>query len=77
MFAKEYFLLLIIGAAIAFPAGWLILQRWLENYVKQTNIAAWIYLLILCVLALVIVLCVGRQVYKSSIENPAEVVKSE
>jgi hypothetical protein len=25
----------------------------------------------------VIVLCVGWQVYKSSIENPAEVVKSE
>jgi hypothetical protein len=77
MFAKEYFLLLFIGAAIAFPAGYLIMQRWLEQYVKQTSIPAWIYFSIMCVLALVIVLCVGWQVYKSSIENPAEVVKSE
>ena len=77
MFAKEYSLLLIIGAAIAFPAGYLIMQRWLEHYVKQTSIPAWIYLSIICVLALVIVLCVGWQVYKASIENPAEVVKSE
>jgi ABC-type antimicrobial peptide transport system permease subunit len=77
MFAKEYFLLLVIGAAIAFPAGYLIMQRWLEQYVKQTSIPAWIYLSIICVLALVLVLCVGWQVYKASVENPAEVVKSE
>ena len=77
MFAKEYFLLLFIGAAIAFPAGHLIMQRWLENYMIRTNIPAWIYLAIVCALVLVIVVCVGWQVYKSSVENPAEVVKSE
>ena len=77
MFAKEYTLLLFAGAAIAFPAGFLIMQRWLEQYVKQTNIPAWIYLSILCAMALVIVLCVGWQVYKTSVENPAEVIKSE
>ena len=77
MFAKEYFLLLIIGAVIAFTTGYFIMQRWLENYVVRTNIPAWIYLSIIFVMALVIVLCVGWQVYKSSIENPAEVIKSE
>jgi len=53
------------------------MRRWLEQYVKQTSIPAWVYLSILCVLALVIVLCVGWQVYKTSVENPAEMVKSE
>ena len=77
IFAKEYFLLLVIGAAIAFSAGYLIMQRWLENYVMQTSIPAWIYLSIIFVMASIIVLCIGWQVYKSSIENPAEVVKSE
>ena len=37
----------------------------------------WIRYEIICALALVIVLCVGWQVFKSSIENPAEVMKSE
>ena len=77
MFAKEYSLLLIIGAAIAFSTGYYIMQRWLENYVKRASISLWIYLAILVVMALVIVLCVGWQVYKASVENPAEVVKSE
>jgi len=77
MFAKEYILLLFIGAMIAFTTGYFIMQRWLEQYVKQTSISAWIYLSIVFVLALVIVLCVGWQVWRASIENPAEVVKGE
>ena len=77
MFAKEYFLLLFIGAVIAFTTGYFIMQRWLENYVKQTSIPAWIYVAIVLALALVIVLCVGWQVYRASVENPADVVKSE
>ena len=77
IFTKEYFLLLIIGAAIAFPAGYFIMQPWLEQYMKQTTIPVWIYLSILFAMALIIVLCVGWRVYKVSIENPAEVVKTE
>ena len=77
MFAKEYFLLLMTGAAIAFTAGYFIMQRWLENYVRQTTIPLWIYLSILCAMALTIVFCVGWQVYRVSVESPAEVIKSE
>ena len=77
IFAKEYFLLLLIGAIFAFSAGYFIMQRWLEHYVNHTDITAWVYLSILFVLALVIVFCVGWQVYKASVINPAEVVKGE
>ena len=77
IFTKEYAMLLAIGSAIAFTTGYFIMNRWLDHYVKQTSIPAWIYLSITCAMALVIVVCVGWQVYKASIENPAEVVKSE
>jgi ABC-type antimicrobial peptide transport system permease subunit len=74
MFAKEYALLFIIGTIIAFTIGYCIMQRWLENYIKQTSIPLWIYTLIICTLVSVIVLCVGWRVYRSSIENPADVI---
>jgi cell division protein FtsX len=77
IFTKEYFLLLFIGAVIAFTAGYFIMQRWLENYVKQTSIPAWVYLSILIAMALVIVACVGWRVYRASVENPAKVMKME
>ena len=77
IFSKEYFLLLLVGAAIAFPPGFFIMQSWLEKYIKQTSIPAWLFLSILVVMALVIVLCVGWRVYKAGVENPAKVVNSE
>ncbi|GHT49100.1 ABC transporter permease [Bacteroidia bacterium] len=77
MYFKTYFSLLIIGAVIAFPIGYYIMRQWLEQYVKQTSISAWIYLAIIFVMAFVIILCVGWRVYKASVENPAEVLKTE
>ncbi|GHT62183.1 ABC transporter permease [Bacteroidia bacterium] len=77
IFFKENFFLLLIGSAIAFAGGYYVMQLWLEQYVLQTSIPVWIYLSIVFVMALVIVLCVGWRVWKASVENPAEVVKTE
>ena len=75
IFTKEYAVLLLVGAIIAFPTGYLIMQRWLEQYVKQTSSPAWLYVSILGALAIIIALCVGWRVYKSSIENPVESIR--
>jgi ABC-type antimicrobial peptide transport system permease subunit len=75
-FFKEYLFLLIIGAVIAFPLGYYAMRRWLEEYVVQTPISAWVYAVILLMLILSIILCVGWKVYKTSTENPAEVIKN-
>jgi ABC-type antimicrobial peptide transport system permease subunit len=69
IFFKEHLTLLAVGALIAFPLGYIIMKRWLENYVIQTEISTWIYLSILLALMLIIVLCVGGRVYKTSREN--------
>jgi ABC-type antimicrobial peptide transport system permease subunit len=77
MYFKTYFSLLIIGAVIAFPIGYYIMKQWIEKYVKQTDMSAWIYLLILFVMAFVIILCVGWRVYKASVENPANCLNQD
>jgi hypothetical protein len=70
IFFKEYLTLLAVGALIAFPAGYVIMKRWLEQYVIQTEMSAWVYLSILLALIMVIVMCVGGRVYRTSRENP-------
>jgi heme/copper-type cytochrome/quinol oxidase subunit 2 len=70
IFFKEYLTLLAIGALIAFSTGYIIMKRWLEHYVIQTEISSWVYLSILLTLIMVIVMCVGGRVYKASRENP-------
>ncbi len=77
IFFKEYSVLLAIAALVAFPAGYIIMKRWLEGYVKQTSMDAWLFVLIFLVVFAVIVLTIVSMVWKAANQNPAEVVKSE
>lgn len=77
MFFKEYMLLLCLAACIALPAGYLIMKSWLENYVIQTEISVWIYLVLLAGLLLLITLCISWRIWRAASRNPAEVIKSE
>jgi cell division protein FtsX len=76
IFFKEHLTLLAAGALVAFPAGYLIMRRWLEEYVVQTEISVWVYIVILLALFMAIVLCVGGRVYKTSRENPVNSIKN-
>ncbi len=77
LFAKEYGILLLLSAVVAFSVGYAVMKQWLQTYVIQTTISWWIYVTILAAVTLMIVLCVGYRVWKAANENPAEVVKSE
>jgi succinate dehydrogenase hydrophobic anchor subunit len=77
IFFKEYLILLAISAAVAFPTGFIIMRRWLEDYVRQTSMDAWIFVLIFLVMFAVIVLSILSTVWRAANQNPAEVVKSE
>jgi ABC-type antimicrobial peptide transport system permease subunit len=74
IFFKEYLTLLAVGALIAFPVGYIIMKRWLEQYVIQTEMSVWVYLLILLALIMIIVMFVGGKVYKTSRENPVNAI---
>ena len=77
MFFREYFLLLIIAAVIAFPMGYVVMRQWIETYVRQTAINGWVYVGIFVVVAVIILLCIIWCVWKAARQNPAEVIKNE
>ena len=77
IFFKEYLVLLAIAAFVAFPAGYVIMKRWMEGYVKQTSMDAWLFMLIFLIVFVVIVFSIISMVWKAANQNPAEVVKSE
>ena len=69
--------LLCIASVIAFPASYLIMKSWIENYVLQAAISWWLYPVIWGVLVLLLTLCTGWRIQKAANQNPAEVIKSE
>jgi ABC-type lipoprotein release transport system permease subunit len=77
IFFKVYLFLLAMAALVAFTAGFLIMKRWMEGYVKQTSMDAWLFVAIFLVVFVVIVISIFSTVWKAASQNPAEVVKSE
>lgn len=77
LFFREYLSLLIIASVIAFPVGYIIMKPWLENYVKQTEVSAWLFIVIVLLVGAVIVQSVFSCIWKAAKANPAEVIKSE
>ena len=75
MFVKEYFILLVAASVMAFPIGYALMKKWLESYIEQTTISAWIYLAIFSGIGLLILLCIGWRVWQAARQNPAEVIK--
>ena len=59
LFAREYLLMLLLAASVAFPTGYVLMKRWLESYVEQTPVSAWIYIVIFAGMALLVALCIG------------------
>jgi len=77
MFVREYGLILLVGAFVAFSVSYIVMHGWLEQYVKRTPLSWWVFAAILIGTALLIALCVGSRVWRTARENPAEVIKSE
>ena len=77
MFFREYLVMLVIAAIVAFPVTYAIVKQWIEGYIRQMDISIWPFLLVFVGLLVVVVASIFYRVWKAANENPANVVKSE
>jgi hypothetical protein len=77
LFAREYLLMLVLAAVVAFPIGYVLMKHWLESYIKQTPISWWIYAVIFAGITAVVALCIGWRVWQAARSNPAKTIKAE
>jgi len=72
LFSKEFTKLVLISNLIAWPAAYLIMNKWLQSFSYRTNIGIWTFLSS-AVLALVIAfITVSYQSIKAALTNPVE-----
>ena len=69
----------IIGfaCAIAVPVSFVILLRWIQTYAFRTSLSWWIFILIILVVSLITAALIAVQVFFTTRQNPADVVKAE
>ena len=69
--------LVFIGNAIAWPASYFMMQKWLQNLAYKMGIGMWIFALSAGISLAIAFLTIGYQSFKSALANPADSLRYE
>lgn len=77
LLSGEFVGLVLIANVFAWPAAWLVMQRWLGSFAYRTEVG-WEIFFLSGVIALVItMITIGYHVVRTALTNPANVLRSE
>ncbi|WP_295129075.1 ABC transporter permease [uncultured Chitinophaga sp.] len=77
LFVKEMMGIVAIAGLIACPVAYLLMQKWLEDYVYRIDINATPFILTLVCLALITVVLVITQTIRTALTNPVRSLRTE
>lgn len=77
LFLKEFTGIIFIAAAIAFPVAWLLMQKWLTDYIYRISITVKPFIFSLLLLAFITAALVVAQTIKTALANPVKSLRTE
>ncbi|WP_046243269.1 ABC transporter permease [Hymenobacter terrenus] len=70
LLSKEFLVLVLVAAVIAFPAAWLAMSTWLQDFAYRIDMPLWAFLAAGLTAAVVAFLTVGYQAVRAATANP-------
>lgn len=77
MLSKDFLKLVLIAIVIATPAGWFVMNKWLENFAYKIDITPWIFAGAGIISLTIALLTVSFQAIKSAMMNPVKSLRTE
>lgn len=77
MLSKEYVKLILISFLLAFPAGWWVMHKWLDNFAYRVSISWWVFALAGSTAIFLTFITVSYQSLKAAFMNPVKSLKAE
>lgn len=77
MLSKEYVVLVGIGNLIAWPAAYLLMKSWLDNFAYRTSLSPWVFLAAATLSLVVALVTVSYQSVKAALSNPVKSLRYE
>ncbi|PBQ32325.1 ABC transporter permease [Sphingobacteriaceae bacterium] len=77
LFSKEFAVLIGVAFVIAAPLAWLVMSKWLNNFVYHIQMNAGIYVVAMLTSLCVAFLAVSYKAIKAAIVNPVKSLRSE
>lgn len=74
---KEYFNMALIANVIAWPIGYYIATKWLEDYAYKTTVGIKVFAIAVIFTFIIIIISVGYQSLKAAYTNPVKNIKYE
>jgi putative ABC transport system permease protein len=77
MLSKEFLLLVIIAAVIAFPLSWIGMNKWLQDFAYRIDIGWWVFAVAGLLSLMIAISTVSFQAIKAALMNPVKSLRSE
>lgn len=77
LLSKDFLILVLIAAGIAFPIAWYAMNHWLKDFAYRVNMQWWVFGLAALGAALVALITVSFQAIKAAVTNPVKSLRSE
>jgi len=77
LLAREYMKCIAAAAVIAWPIGYFVMSKWLQNFAFRINIGLWTFVLSATLALIIALLTVSYQSFKAAFANPADSLRYE
>lgn len=77
LISKEFLLLVVLAAVIAFPVAWYLMNHWLHNFAYRINISWWVFVVAGMIAFLIAFATISFQAIRAAIANPVKSLRTE
>jgi putative ABC transport system permease protein len=77
LLSKEFLILVLVAALIAFPIAWYSMHNWLKDFAYRVDIKWWVFLVAGFTALTIALITVSFQAIKAAMANPVKVLRSE
>jgi putative ABC transport system permease protein len=70
LLSKEFLLLIVVSALIAFPLAWYAMKTWLEDFAYRIDMPVWVFLVAGLFAAVLAFITISYQALKAAMANP-------
>jgi len=74
---REFVALVLIAGAVAWPAAFLLMRRWLQNFAYRVEMGAWIFILSAGAALVIALLTMSAQVLRAVLADPVKAIRYE
>ncbi len=77
MLVRDFTKWVFIAVIVAWPIGYLVMNKWLNNFAYRANLGVWIFLTSALLALVISIVTVSYQSIKAALANPAKSIRTE